>query len=316
LDKLVDQQATDVVEIDQANKFKGELAKLVETARKASQEYTRDQYQRLVEEWKKLDTEIVRLLHKLVCSVPCWRCIVECYVCPLLNELHYAEKWLYDDNQRYSHVHDLYDEQYWHTKDKATKERRLSRIVNVLKAWESPAKTIQEAMAKNWASIKLIDNAIGSEPGKAIYLTFFRLIPLHLAIAPPQGSNWQTRIEKRFTKFCTCSQGSPDDCCGPDVGELSLRQRLIGPQPYLIDPNDYFKLICCLVEKRYVPAHDAVAKAAANLARVSERIGRLEDQLKDWVGKFDKAAPAAIPPVINCCDYEPADEASQTPRAY
>jgi hypothetical protein len=201
-------------------------------------------------------------------------------------------------------VYDLYDLQYWHTRDKAAKERRFNRIKSVLTAWETPAKTIEKALNDNRALIEAACKAICNEPGKAIYDVFLRLVPMHLAIAPPEESNWETKIDKRYTEFCECNKGKPDYCCGPDVGEWSLRQRLIGPQPYLIDPNDYFKLICCLVEKRYAPAKDALSKAVTDLAAVGDRIARYEAQLTNGIKDFEKNAKAAIPSVIDCCDYE------------
>ena len=92
----------------------------------------------------------------------------------------------------------------------------------------------------------------------------------------------------------------------PDVGERTLRQRLIGPQPYLIDPNDYFTLICCLVQKRYGPAKDALGKAEADLSAVDDRIARLKAQIDAGLNKeaFEKAAKGAIPSVIDCCAFE------------
>jgi len=318
LEELIAKQTTDIAAADQANKFKADLAKLLETTRKASQEYTWDKYESLVADWTKIDAAITELIRKLVCAVPCWRCIIDCHVCPLLNELHYAEKWLYDDGKLYTEVHDLYDLQYWHTRDKAAKDRRFNRIKSVLTAWETPAKTIEKVLNDNKALIDGVGPLIGPQPGKAIYDVFFRLVPMHLAVAPPKGSNWETKIDKRYTEFCACSQGTPDDCCGPDVGEWSLRQRLIGPQPYLIDPNDYFKLICCLVEQRYAPAKDALSKAETDLAAVGDRIARYEAQFKDgWVKNFETTAKGAIPSVIDCRDYETDDQnAQKSSRAY
>ena len=79
---------------------------------------------------------------------------------------------------------------------------------------------------------------------------------------------------------------------------------------YLIRPEDYFTLICCLVEQRYVPAKDALSQAETDLAAVTDQISRYEAQLRNgWVKSFETAAKAAIPSVIDCCDYE-QDEAT------
>src|SRR4029079_14917965 len=105
--------------------------------------------------------------------------------------------------------------------------------------------TIEKILNDNKTAIDAAGKSMASDAGKVVYDVFFRLVPMHLAIAPPAASGTTTTIGKEYTEFCKCDTGTPDDCCGPDVGEGTLRQRLIGPQPYLIDPNDYFKIICC-----------------------------------------------------------------------
>ena len=44
---------------------------------------------------------------------------------------------------------------------------------------------------------------------------------------------------------------------------MTVRERLTGPQPYLVDPNDYFGILCCLVSNGYGPAKEAAAAAEA-----------------------------------------------------
>ncbi len=309
LEDLITQQTADIASLQQENAFTQELSKLLDTAKKASQAYTRDKYNELVETWQKEDVDIAELIRKLVCAVPCWHCILDCFVCPLLNELHTDEKWLYDDGKLTTTVNDLYDLQYWRTRDRSVKDRRLTRIKNVLKAWETPATTIEKALNDNRALIDSLGPFIGPHPGKAIYDVFLVLIPRHLAIAPPATDPaLRTTIDKKFTEFCPCDEGNPDDCCGPDVGELSFRQRLVEPMPYLIDPNTYYDLICCLVKKRYAPAKDALSQADAELVKLNDRIARYEKAIGDgWQADFEKNARAAIPSDINCCDYEKND---------
>lgn len=306
LEDLIARQAADLLLAANADALKKELEKLLGTAKAAALKYTRDAYDGFVKEWLKQDVLIAELIRKLVCTVPCWRCILDCYVCPLLNELHYAEKWLYDDGKQSREIYNLYDLQHWHKQDRDAKQRLFNRIEAVLKAWQDPFKTIGDALTANRALHEAASRVIGTEPGKAIYDVFLRLVPLHLAIAPPAGEGTTTKIDRKFTHFCPCDKGKPVPCCGPDVGELSLQQRLIGPQPYLIDPNEYFPLICCLVDKRYVPAKGALSKADTELANVTGKITRLEKQLADGLkaDAFEKAAKAAIPSVIDCCEYE------------
>lgn len=308
LEDLIAQQAADLDASANVTKFKGELEAMLEKAKLARQAYTRDTYENLVEDWVKQDVLIAELIRKLVCAVPCWVCILDCHVCPLLNELHYAEKWLYDDGQLSTDMHDLYDLEYWHKRNVAAKKRTLDRVTAILGAWEKPVTTITDALKANQALHDAASTVIGTEAGKAIYDVFLRLVPMHLAIAPPAGPYTTTKIDKKYTKFCQCDDRQPEWCCGINVAERSLRQRLIGPQPYLIDPNQYFDLICCLVKNRYTPAQTAFNKADAELKVVQSKIAGYENALKDWPKDFEKNARGAIPSVINCCDYEPDDD--------
>ena len=321
LQTLIDKQQAEILAAEKAKDFQKELQKVLDNANKASQNYTRDKYTALVAEWQRQDTLIATLLRNLECAVPCWRCILDCYVCPHLNELHEAEKYLYDDGQLYTEVHNLYDVQYWHQRDKAAKQRTFDRIASVIAAWSDPAKAIENALNINKGLIDSAGKVIGThERGKAIYDVFLRLVPLHLAIAPPADTeDTTTKIDKKYTVFCECDEGKPDNCCGLDVGEWSLRQRLIGAQPYLMDPNDYFTLICCLVEQRYAPAKDALSRAETDLAAAGDRIARYEAQLKTgWVKTFETAAKGAIPSMIDCCDYDCEEETTpaKSPRGY
>jgi len=315
LEDLIAVRTAQIAAAADAEASKKELSAFLVAANKATSEYTRDNYDRLVKQWVKLDAEIAELIRKLVCAVPCWRCIIECHVCPPINELHYAEKWLYGTGALYPDVHNLHDLRYWHTRDKEAKERTVKRIQDVLKAWANPYQTINKILFTD--NPKVIADAgklLGSaEASKAVYDVLLKLVPMHLAVAPPSGSAWTTKIGKEYTDFCRCEPPTPDDCCGPDVGPWSVLQRLVGPQPYLIDPNDYFKLICCLVEHRYGPANDALTKAKASLLGVEEQIKRYQtqlDKLKD-PQSFHTEARAAVPSNVDCCDYEPEDKPSQ-----
>jgi hypothetical protein len=96
------------------------------------------------------------------------------------------------------------------------------------------------------------------------------------------------------------------------VGERSLRQRLLPPQPYLIDPNVYYGIICCLIEKRYRKAKDDLFNIDVEIAKVNAKIDGFVKALADgWQKDFEKNAKAAIPSVIDCCDYV-KDDSSQS----
>jgi hypothetical protein len=318
LENLIADQTAQITAADTAKMFKADLEALLGKARTANQEYTRDKYRELVDKWKVQDGEIAQLIRKLVCAVPCWRCIIECHVCTLVNELHYAEQKLYGDGTLYSDVHNLYDLRYWHERDLEKKKLRLERVKNVLTAWEKPVQAIDKVLADNARLIADAGKSLGSDAPKVVYDVFLRLVPMHLAIAPPRTMDTTTKIEKVYTEFCMCDEGSPDNCCGPDVGERkwSLRQRLIGPQPYLIDPNLYLKLICCLVKERYGPAKDALAKAEASYQSVDDKIKRYKAQVEDGLKNFDKIAKGTIPSVLDCSKYEPCKPEQQPSHGY
>lgn len=296
LERLIDEQTKQLTLADTAKDFKAELEALLTKAKAASLEYTATKYDELVEKWLKQDRAIADLIRKVVCVVPCWKCVIECYVCPLLNELRDAEKQLNGDGILHATMHSVYDLRYWHERDKASKERSFQRIKEVLAAWEKPAQTIERILADNG---KLLADS-EKDPSKAVYDVFLKLIPMHLAIAPLAGPKTTTGIDKKYTEFCACDVGKPDYCCGPDVGELTLRRRLVGHQPYLVKPDDYFDLICCLVEKRYRPAKDALAEATAGLEKVENDIKRFKAQIENGLKDFEKNAKAKIPSVIDC----------------
>ena len=312
LEELIAKQSATLAAGDKAKAFKSDLEKFLEKSKTGAQDYTREKFDKLVKQWVEQDTAIADLIRKLVCAVPCWHCIIECYVCPLIDNLRMIEESLYGDGTLYTDVHNLHDLLYWHSRDKETKERRFMRIQKVLTAWEKPAQTIDAILTENKALIESAGKTLASDAGKVIYDVFKRLVPKHLAIAPPSGSAWKTKISKEYSEFCACDKGKPDDCCGPDVGEWSLRQRLIGPQPYLVNPNDYLTLICCLVEQRYGPAQEALAKAEADWASYDSRIKRYKDQIEKGLQSLEKDAKGVIPTVIDCSNYVPDEEESKS----
>lgn len=299
---LIEAQTKQITEAERAKQFKSDLEALLGKAKTAAQEYTQDKYDKLVRQWEDQDKEIVELIRKLVCAVPCWRCIVECYVCPLLNDLHNSEQRLYGNGTLYKEVYSLYDLRYWHERDRDAKQRALQRIKNVLTVWEKPSQAIEKNLTDNAKLISEASKALGTDASKVVYDVFMKLVPMHLAIAPPRigPSPKKTDIDKKYTQFCGCDTGKPDDCCGPDVGEWSFRQRLTGPQPYLVDPKEYFTIICCLVEHRYTPAKDAAASAEAEFQKADNEIKRIKDQLDNSMKIFEKEAKAAIPSTVEC----------------
>lgn len=315
LEKLIEQQASMVAAADKAGKFRDELVKLYDSAKKGSQDYNKDKYDALVKLWDEQDLAIASLIQLVVCHVPCWRCVIECHVCQAIDRIKNAEQWLYADGSLPTSISNLYDKLHWHTRNREARQRDFDRVDAVMKAWATPGKTIEQALAANLAAINKIKGALSAEPGKAVYDLFVTVISLHLAIAPPKGSVWKTRIDKKYTEFCPCDEPPPaDDCCGPDVGPSSIRKRIVGPRPYLINPNDYFTLICCLVEHRYGKARQALTDADAALTAVQNEIARYK-ALVEGIRDFEKNVRPTVPSAINCCDYEcPDDEDKPKPR--
>jgi len=321
LETLIATQTAAINAADQTKKFRDDLTTLLGKAKSAAQEYTRERYDKLVQEWVRQDALIVELIRKLVCAVPCWRAVVDCHVCELLNRLHAYDLELNGDEKPQhcegdgqaqeggpsKEVPNSYELRHWFERDLATKIRTLKRIEAVLAAWEKPATTIEKALEANKALLQELSTAVGSDPARAIYDVFFKLVPLHLAIAPPSNSSTKTKIGRAYVDLCRCDEGIPDHYCGPDVGKRSFAKQVIGPQPYLIDPNDYFKVVCCLATERYRDASQAVAEAAAALQKINDRIAFLEKEIEERVKSFEKDAKAAIPTIIHCDDYKRRD---------
>jgi hypothetical protein len=314
---LIEAETKKVTIADNAKAFKAKLEALLTKAKAASQEYTPQKHAALVKLWGEQDVEIAELLRQLTCAVPCWRCVIECYVCPLLDELRIAEGYLNGDGTLSTEMHSIYDLRHWHERNVAATDRMFQRVELLLTAWESPAKTIEKALGDNAKLLADSKKAMGPDSSTVIYDVFLKLVPLHLAIAPPSDIK-ETKIAEELTVFCKCDEGGDVNCCGIDIGPWSLRSRLIGLQPKLISPDGYFGLICCLVEKLYQPAKDRRAEAIAGLEEVDNEIKRYKDRLRAGLDPktFETNAKAKIPSPIECCGdklCKPEPEPEQPP---
>lgn len=303
LEDLIDLQTKPITDGDRAKAFKAELEALLGKARTARDEYTNEKYKKLVKLWENQDHEIAELLRKLVCALPCWRCVIECHVCTLLYDLRDADLRLNGDGKWCSEVRDLQDLLFWQTRDKEAKERFFLRIKAILAAWEKPAATIEKTLTDDAKLIADAGKVLGTEPSKALVDVFLKLIPQHLAIAPPGA---KSAIDPKFTELCCCDDRKPMKCCGINIGERSFRERLIGPLPNLIEPKHYFDLICCLIRCAYQPAKDKLSAAEAAVATTDTTIRRLKALIENGLKNFDKNAKAAIPVVIDCDEYKPS----------
>ena len=312
LDELIEIQNREISEAERAKVFKAELETLLKQANAVKLDYTQEKYDKLVKEWVRLDGEIKELIRKLVCAVPCWRCLIECFICPLINDIRDREYRLYGDGTLYTTVNSLQDMRYWRERNLDAKKRVLDRIKAVLKAWETPAQTIEKVLADNAKLIADAGKLLAPDAAKVVYDVFLKLVPLHLAIAPPASAGVGTAIDKQYTEFCECDEGVPDDCCGPDVGVLTVRQRLIGPQPYLVKPSDYFPIICCIAKQRYLPANAAYAAAKSEFEIVDAQVKRLTGEMDEKLKALEKTAKAALPAD---CDWNEPEEQTETPGA-
>jgi hypothetical protein len=325
IDDLISAQQLTIAKADKSAKLVADLETLRTKARAAALDYTQAKYAALLGAWVRQDREIADLLHKLVCAAPNWPCILECYVCPLLNDVRAAEQSLHgecSDDDAPRCVYDLRDQEYWLKRDIDKRERALARITAVMKAWETPAKSIEAVIAENDKLIAAIKKSIGDNLAETIYDMFMRLVPMHLSIAPPydaDAAHTRTRIAKRYTEFCVGDTTTPNDndaCCGPHIGAMTLRQQLIKPQPYLINPKDYYSLFCCLIASHLAPAHAALSIRGGQLKAVQTQIQLMQTRIAEFANGFDKRAKAAIPADISKIECKPCEETSKAQSSY
>ena len=127
---------------------------------------------------------------------------------------------------------------------------------------------------------------------------------------PGGGGDSETKPNE---KKCKCDEGIPDDCCGPDAGILNMRQRLIGPLPYLVDPKKFPDVICCLTKNRLTPASDLLAAAEAELAAVTTEIEQAKKTLAETTASVIEAAfRAGLPTPFDCKPYKGTSEEKPT----
>lgn len=120
-----------------------------------------------------------------------------------------------------------------------------------------------------------------------------------------QGADQQPGKEACNDKErCLCDEGIPDVCCGPDAGILSLRERLVGgPLPYIVDPGELSKNICCLTQYRLAPASNQLAAAEAELAASTAKIESVRKQITDKKAGIEANFRAGLPDPFECSKY-------------
>jgi hypothetical protein len=322
IDALINDQTSTITAAERAKSFKTDLEALAQKAKTAQVDYTQVKYQALLERWKQEDKLIVELIAKLVCAVKCWRCVLECRVCSLFVIVRNLERQLngHDDNidklgqckgktDSYNPAVDsLYDIRYWQTKDQQRKQAKFDRVKSVLAAWEKPAQTIEKVLNDNATLIQSAGKTLAPDMPTLLYDVFMKLVPMHLLIAPPvdaADASTTTAIDKKYTKLCPCDPCTHDNCCGPDVGTPSLLERLLGPQPYLVKPEQYMTIICCLTKTQYLPAKEALASAEGALDKTESVIKRTKADIDDRIKSIEKDAKTELAKDIDCDKEKP-----------
>jgi hypothetical protein len=321
LDDLIKSQTRIVKKADRANDFVKELTAIQGDVTTALGTYTQARYKELLKAWLEQDKAIVELVRKLVCAVPCWECLLECRLCPQLTEIRRLEDRLNGTGELTTQVFSLLDLQYWHQRNVFNMQGRVDRIKNVAAAWKDPSGALGTALEADAKLIEDTQKIIATDSAKAVYDIFMTLIPRHWAIRPRDGdAAHASKIDMRFVHICECSQGNkdcacddgdPDDCCGPDVGILTLRQRLVGPLPYIVDPAQFPDIICCLTRERLRPASDQLADAQAELAAATDDVQKTQALIGDKTKAIETTFRAELPNPIDCKDYTPKKKPPQ-----
>ncbi len=93
-------------------------------------------------------------------------------------------------------------------------------------------KTLDAALKANAEILKNAAAMLGvdqkKDAAKLLFDVFFRLIPTHLAIAPP-ATKAKTGIAGKYVELCCCDN-SPTvyECCGPEIRLPTVRDRIVG----------------------------------------------------------------------------------------
>lgn len=309
LEKLIRTEAATASIGDEAKKSKAELEGFLAKMKTASAKYTPEAYEDLVKRWKENDKLLCDVIRKLLCNVPCWWCVIECEICPLINAVAAAERRLKGTNVLYTTANSLYDQRYWWWREREIQSEAFDRVNKVMIAWADPFTTIDAALKAINAEATTASNGkmLGPELYKLLYDVFFRLVPLHLAIAPPSDIA-VTCLQKKYVELCGCDKPKdPDDCCGPNIGPLTVRERLVGPQPFLIRPEAFPDLICCLATNAYRPAKAAFAAASAAFAAVDAEIESLKANIAARIKSLPVDAKIRLGKPIDCKDYQPGE---------
>lgn len=299
LDSLITEQAQLADKAALAKDFADELRGLQAKMVSARAGYTGEKYKALRKNWEEQDLAIGKLADDVACSVKCWKCLLECRLCPLLYEIRALERRLNGTGTFATSVDTLRELASWHERNRNERQAVVDRIKAVLSAWEDPAKAMEDALTANKALIDSVRAMLSTDAPGAIYALFAQLIPTHWAIRPRDA---ESKV-KSFVEICTCGEAPADDCCGPDTGAGTSLQRLVPPLPYLVDPNGLAAILCCLVTERYLPAKELLAEAHAQFENAKQEVERTTALIKAKTEALEATFKAELPTPIDCGPY-------------
>lgn len=326
---------------DQAKKFKADLEALMGKVKASTLEYTVDAFDDLLERWKQEDESIVCLIRSIHCALPCWQCVIECEICPLISDIVRLESKLSGETKscpkdeddgtqdtkpcgsdsasdtagsgtptdppKVETITSVYDiRQYW-WREKIRRQALFDHVSGVMKAWETPFKTLDGALKANAEIIKNTMPLLGvdqkKDASKLLFDVFFRLIPMHLAIAPTANVA-TTKIAKKYTEFCCCDNSDPlHCCCGVVIRLPTVRDRIIGPQPYLIEPSKYATLMCCLAKNVFQPAKQQASEAESKYTEYDTEAKAAEAAIAAQLKSLAADAKLRLSKTIECGSY-------------
>jgi hypothetical protein len=319
LDLLIKAEAETINRGEQAKKFKSDLEALLGKLKGATLDYTVDSYKDLKTRWKTEDEAIVCLIRSIECALPCWWCVIECEICPLVNAIHGLELDLSGEYRLAGEtapapeakppcMKGRYDLRYWWWREKIRRQALFDHVANVMKSWETPFKTIDGILKANGEIIKTITGALNIDQKKEVGKYLFdlvRLVRQHMAIAPP-AAQMSTGIEKRYVEVCCCDT-SPElhSCCGVVIRLPTVLDRVIGALPYLIEPALYPELVCCLATNVYEPAKKSAVDADARYTVLDGEVKAMEAAIAAQIGSLPADAKIRLNKTIDCADYKP-----------
>lgn len=282
IDKISGQLAV----AERLKEYKATLEALLQKTKSALEEYPAKKYADLVKRWQDQDRSLKDLIAKLQCSIPNWDNLLQQGVAPLFVKIADLKSDLRMAPEGAEPAPGTGDGLY------ARRERQQLRLAHLqaryekarlyLAAWEKPAPTLEKILNENDKLAADIKKTMGQPEAPALlYDMFFKLLPMHYLIAPPDAR--PTRVNaKEFVIRCAGAQAWKD------------LKEMLGPQPMLIEPANYLDHIVNGPLAEYNTAKTRLAEAAGDLQKTQDEIKRSEKALDEQRKTLEKAARAAL----------------------